>query len=133
MLEEDRFFASKYDLAVSQYLLRIKCIDIKNKLRRIVGEMTKGVNEAQQFERDIFSAYIAKCNSLYCGYVLSVYTSLIFFMIGPLVLPIPYTTNVEYPFQVNHMPINIVIYFYTYVFSATHLLDLYACTSLLRS
>jgi hypothetical protein len=101
-------------------------------LQRIDGEMVKGINEAQQFERDIFSAYIAKCNSFYCGYVLSLYTSSMFFMIGPLVLPITDTTNVEYSCQVNHAPINIIIYFHTCI-AATHLLDIYTCASLLPS
>lgn len=77
--------------------------------------MVKSINEAQQIERDIFSEHIAKCNSFYCGIVLSLYISSIFFMIRFPGLPIPDTTNVEYPCQVNHAPINIIIYLHTYI------------------
>lgn len=72
--------------------------------------MVKCVNEAQQFEREIFIAHIVKCNVLYSAYVVAVYTSLTFFMFGPLVLPIPTLVNVEYPFEVNYTPVNIIIY-----------------------
>lgn len=72
--------------------------------------MVKCVNEAQQFEREIFIAHIVKCNVLYSAYVVAVYASLTFFMVGPLVLPIPTLVNVEYPFEVNYIPVNIIIY-----------------------
>ncbi|XP_033206987.2 uncharacterized protein LOC117166792 [Bombus vancouverensis nearcticus] len=86
------------------------CWKKRDSLQRIIGEMVKCVNEAQQFEREIFIAHIVKCNVLYSAYVVAVYTSLTFFMFGPLVLPIPTLVNVEYPFEVNYTPVNIIIY-----------------------
>ncbi|XP_033349667.1 uncharacterized protein LOC117233451 [Bombus vosnesenskii] len=82
----------------------------RDKLQRIIDEMVKCVNEAQNFERDIFMAHIVKYNIIYVGYVVAIYATLTFFIFGPLVLPIPTLVEVEYPFQVNYTPVNFIIY-----------------------
>ncbi|XP_060831775.1 uncharacterized protein LOC132916047 [Bombus pascuorum] len=86
------------------------CWKKRDSLQRIIDEMVKCVNEAQKFERDIFIAHIVKYNIIYVGYVVAVYASLIFFIIGPLVLPIPTLVEVKYPFQVNYTPVNFIFY-----------------------
>ena len=72
--------------------------------------MVKCVNKAQQFERDIFNVYIAKCSSIYNIYVVGAYMSAICSIFGPFFLLIPITINVEYPFEVDYIPVNIIIY-----------------------
>ena len=76
--------------------------------------MVKCVNKAQQFERDIFNVYIAKCSSIYNIYVVGAYMSAICSIFGPFFLLIPITINVEYPFEVDYIPVNIIIYLHQY-------------------
>lgn len=110
MLDKARQAASKFDLVSLRQLIRVEIIDVQNMLQRIIDEMVKCVNEAQNFERDIFMAHIVKYNIIYVGYVVAIYTTLTFLIFGPLVLPIPTLVEVEYPFQVNYTPVNFIVY-----------------------
>lgn len=89
----------------------------------------KCVNKAQQFERDIFNVYInAKCSSIYNIYIAGAYTSAICCIFGPFFLLIPITINVEYPFEVDYIPVNIIIYLHQYapIFACTEHLSMHA-------
>lgn len=66
--------------------------------------------QAQQYERDIFSKYIAKCNIFYGGTLVFIYMTGVVFVMGPIVLPIDYPLDCEYPFLVNYTSILIFIY-----------------------
>ncbi|KAF3428085.1 LOW QUALITY PROTEIN: hypothetical protein E2986_11934 [Frieseomelitta varia] len=81
-------------------------------LQRIVDEMVVCFKEARQYERDIFSKYIAKCNVFYGGTLIFVYITGLVFVMGPVALPIDYPLECEYPFRVNYTSIIIFIYFH---------------------
>ncbi|KOX74109.1 hypothetical protein WN51_14189 [Melipona quadrifasciata] len=97
-------------------ILSIKCLVPELSLRfycsHVVDELMTYVKQAQQYERDIFCTYIDKCNRFYGGYIAVVYTTLIVFLLGPLVVPVPFPLDAEYPFSVNYTPVYVILYFH---------------------
>ena len=65
-----------------------RCLMCKIRLQRIIEEMISCVNEAKEYERDIFDLYIAKCYSVYGGYVTTLY-SLFSFVIRFATITLP--------------------------------------------
>lgn len=79
-------------------------------LQHVVGEMIKCVKEAQQNEIEIFSKYIEKCKIFYGSSIIFSYLTSTAFMLGPIILPISFPFDAEYPFHVNHSLVTIIIY-----------------------
>lgn len=79
-------------------------------LQRVIGEMVTYVKEAQQYEREIFCKYIAKCSILYGSCMLFAYVTVTTFLLGPVILSTSFPLDAEYPFNVNYTPVNAIIY-----------------------
>ncbi|KAK9304507.1 hypothetical protein QLX08_004136 [Tetragonisca angustula] len=93
-------------MCVSQFVMQtIICLAKYETLQHVVDELMTYVKQAQQYERDTLCTYIDKCNRFYGGYIAVVYTTLIAFLLGPLVVPVPFPLDAEYPFSVNYTPV----------------------------
>ncbi|KAK1137625.1 hypothetical protein K0M31_002123 [Melipona bicolor] len=100
-------------MCVSQFVVQtIICLVKYETLQHVVDELMTYVKQAQQYERDIFCTYIDKCNRFYGGYIAVVYTTLIAFLLGPLIVPVPFPLDAEYPFSVNYTPVYVILYFH---------------------
>lgn len=105
--------------------LHSPCKNVKSfnhEFQHIVEDMVTCVKEADQYEKEIFSKYIAKCYKFY-GYCISlVYVTASAFMIGPAVLPIDFPLDTEYPFPINNTLVYSVLYIHQIIAS-------YQCTA----
>ncbi|XP_026300513.1 uncharacterized protein LOC102654782 [Apis mellifera] len=98
-------------IGVTQLIVQtLVCFIKHNSLQRVVGEMMKCVKEAQQNEIEIFSKYIEKCKIFYGSSIIFSYLTSTAFMLGPIILPISFPFDAEYPFHVNHSLVTIIIY-----------------------
>lgn len=80
------------------------------KLQRVIEEMMIFIEEANQYEREIFCKYIEKCGK-FCGVSIAcMYMTAVCFALGPVFLPINFPLETEYPFRVNYTPVNIIVY-----------------------
>jgi hypothetical protein len=83
----------------------------------------KCINEAKQYERKIFDAYIAKCNILYGSYVVILYIAALCFTLGTLFLSSALPLSIEYPFPINYTAVSLVInlhYIILFITCAAH-------------
>ncbi|XP_043797380.1 uncharacterized protein LOC122717409 [Apis laboriosa] len=79
-------------------------------LQHVVEEMIIYVKEAQQYEKKIFHKYIEKCHTFYGYSIACIYLTATAFIIGPVLSPVSFPADAEYPFQVNYIPVKIIIY-----------------------
>ncbi|XP_050594749.1 odorant receptor 22c-like [Bombus affinis] len=93
-------------IAVHTFICFIK----QDSFQRVIGEMVTYVKEAQQYEREIFCKYIARCSTLYGSCMLFAYVTVTIFLLGPVILSTSFPLDAEYPFNVNYTPVNAIIY-----------------------
>nr|XP_033205977.1 uncharacterized protein LOC117166270 [Bombus vancouverensis nearcticus] len=99
------------------------CWKKRDSLQRIIREMMKCINEAKQYERKIFDAYIAKCNIFYGSYVVILYIAALCFTLGTLFLSSALPLSIEYPFPINYTAVSLVInlhYIILFITCAAH-------------
>lgn len=75
------------------------------------------VKHAQQYETEIFYKYIAKCDMFYGGAIVFTYLTATAFLLGPMIMPVSFPLDAEYPFRVNYTPVNVLIYVHQSVVS----------------
>lgn len=68
------------------------------------------LEEANQYEREVFYKYIAKCSMFYGSSVILINATGFLFVLGPLFSLIDFPLEVEYPFEINYTPVKIIIY-----------------------
>ncbi|XP_043511257.1 uncharacterized protein LOC122529317 [Frieseomelitta varia] len=68
------------------------------------------VKEAQQYEKEIYYKFIAKCSTLFGSSMVCMYLCLSSFVLGPAFLPVSFPFETEYPFRVNYTPMYVIIY-----------------------
>ncbi|XP_031367550.1 uncharacterized protein LOC102678585 isoform X2 [Apis dorsata] len=86
------------------------CFVKYDSLQHVVEEMIIYVKEAQQYEKKIFHKYIEKCHTFYGCSIACIYLTATAFIIGPVLSPVSFPADAEYPFQVNYIPVKIIIY-----------------------
>ncbi|XP_043508200.1 odorant receptor 85b-like [Frieseomelitta varia] len=105
-------------IGMSQLIVQtLICLIKHDSLQRVVGEMVACVKHAQQYETQVFYKYIAKCDMFYGGAIVFTYLTATAFLLGPVIMPVSFPLDAEYPFRVNYTPVNVLIYFHQSVVS----------------
>ncbi|KAF3430058.1 hypothetical protein E2986_11670 [Frieseomelitta varia] len=79
--------------------------------------MIDHIKEAQQYEREVFCKYIARCSVFYGSSMACMYLTATAFSFGPAILPGSFPCEAEYPFRVNYTPVNVIIYMHQSILS----------------
>ena len=80
------------------------------------------VKEVQQYEKEIFDTYLARCNAIYASYIIVAYVMTSIYVLGPTLFPMVYVVRAEYPFDTNRTSVGVMI-------RAHHILTGYQCCS----
>lgn len=69
------------------------------------------IKKMNTFERRILQRNVDKCAMFHLAMTFSYYTICVAFILGPTILPRPFPTFAEYPFEVESHPVHEIIYF----------------------
>ncbi|XP_017759157.1 PREDICTED: uncharacterized protein LOC108550068 [Eufriesea mexicana] len=98
-------------LAATECIVQtLVCFVNHNSLQRIIEEIMICLEEANQSEREIFDKYTAKCSPFYGGSIVLIYGTATLFLLGPIFMPINFPLDIEYPFEIDYAPVNVIIY-----------------------
>ncbi|KAI4500515.1 hypothetical protein M0802_004477 [Mischocyttarus mexicanus] len=91
----------------------IKMIILKSQssiLQMVTVEMEDFIKKMNTFERTILQRYVDKSAMFHLAMTFSYYAICVAFILGPMILPRPFPTFAEYPFDVKSHPIYEIIY-----------------------
>lgn len=74
-------------------------------------EMEDFIKKMNTLQRTILQRYVDKCAMFHLAMTFSYYTICVAFILGPTILPRPFPTFAEYPFEVESHPVHEIIYF----------------------